>query len=109
MKVVVCRDVLFYLVVFMIDETMFARICNLSKLTIAPAEKAAFVNKLEAVLEWVDELSNINVADFENATDFHEQNDMLSDKTPDVGQMDNPLDNTEHTKLNMFLVPKVVE
>ncbi len=94
----------------MLTESDLEKVSNLAKIKIEPAEKAHFLEKLNQVFGWIDQLSKIDVSQI----DINNLKDMAS--TPeraDEPYMNNTreevLSNTKFKKFDMFCVPKVVE
>jgi aspartyl/glutamyl-tRNA(Asn/Gln) amidotransferase C subunit len=82
------------------------RICKLAKIRIDDQE---FVEKLNSVFEWIDQLSKIDVS----GVNLYDSGDIES--TPerqDVALMTNTRDdilsNSKHKEFSMFSVPKVI-
>lgn len=94
----------------MLSDKDLEKVSNLAKIKIFPDEKGKFLEKLNQVFGWIDQLSKIDVSQI----DINNLKDMKS--TPerrDEPRMDNTreelLSNTKFKKFDMFCVPKVVE
>ena len=94
----------------MLSDSDLEKVSNLAKIRIDPSEKDNFLEKLNQVFGWIEQLSKIDVSQ----VDINNLKDM--DTTPerlDEPCMDNTreelLSNTKFKKFDMFCVPKVVE
>ena len=93
-----------------LDDAKLQQLCKLAKLKIDDNEKEQFINRLNGVFEWIEQLtkidvSNVNVNDLSQADTTYERKD--------IPEMNNTreeiLSNTNNKDHNMFRVPKVVE
>ncbi len=94
----------------MLNITDLDKVCRLAKIKIDENEKDQFLNKLNQVFNWIEQLSKIDVSD----VDINDLKDM--EDTPerkDIPFMTNTkeelLTNSEYKKFDMYSVPKVVE
>lgn len=94
----------------MLNISDLDKVCKLAKLKINDDEKEQFLEKLDQVFNWIEQLSKIDVS----GVDINDLKDM--DTTPertDVPLMTNTreelLTNSKYKKFDMFSVPKVVE
>ena len=93
-----------------LDNEKLDKLCKLAKLKILDEEKEQFMSKMNTVLEWIEQLSKIDVSNVEI-------NDLSKDDSTyersDSPIMNNTkkeiLSNTKHKKFDMFCVPKIVE
>jgi aspartyl/glutamyl-tRNA(Asn/Gln) amidotransferase C subunit len=94
----------------MLSDADLEKICRLSKIKIADGKRSAFLNKLNQVFNWIEQISKIDVS----GIGLDDADDMSSTpERPDTPHMTNSraelLSNTKHQKFDMFSVPKVVE
>ena len=94
----------------MLNITDLDKVCRLAKIKIEESEKDLFLNKLNQVFNWIEQLSKIDVSDI----DINNLKDM--ENTPereDIPLMTNTkeelLSNSKYKKFDMYSVPKVVE
>lgn len=94
----------------MISNEEFAKVCHLARLSIPENDKSRFLDKLNSVFNWIDQLQKIDTSSVPE-----EQADELT-STPeriDVPILENTrqeiLSNTKYKKFDMFCVPKIVE
>ena len=94
----------------MLNISDLDKVCKLAKLKINDDEKEQFLEKLNQVFNWIEQLSKIDVS----GVDINDLKDM--DTTPertDIPLMTNTreelLTNSKYKKFDMFSVPKVVE
>lgn len=94
----------------MLNITDLDKVCRLAKIKIDESEKDLFLNKLNQVFNWIEQLSKIDVSD----VDINNLKDM--EDTPerkDIPLMTNTkeelLSNSKYKKFDMYSVPKVVE
>jgi aspartyl/glutamyl-tRNA(Asn/Gln) amidotransferase C subunit len=86
------------------------RISGLAKLKIPDDEKVKFLEKLNQIFGWMDQLAKIDVSgvdmnDLENMESTTERKDIAS-----IGNSkEDLLSNTEYKQFDMFCVPKIVE
>jgi aspartyl-tRNA(Asn)/glutamyl-tRNA(Gln) amidotransferase subunit C len=93
-----------------IDATTVRRIAHLARVAVADDEVEHLRGEINAILAFVEQLSEINVEGVEPMTSV---TPMAMKKRPDVvtdgGDADAVLRNAPATQNNYFLVPKVVE
>lgn len=94
----------------MLNISDLDKVCKLAKIKIEENEKDQFLDKLNQVFNWIEQLSKIDVSN----VDINNLKDM--DDTPE--RKDEPLmtntreellSNSKYKKFNMYSVPKVVE
>ena len=93
-----------------LDDKKLEQLCRLAKLKIEDNEKEQFLHRINGVLEWINQLSKIDVSNVEI-------NDLSQEDTTyerqDIALMNNTreevLSNTSNKDHDMFCVPKVVE
>jgi aspartyl-tRNA(Asn)/glutamyl-tRNA(Gln) amidotransferase subunit C len=93
-----------------IDATTVRRIAHLARVAVADDEVEHLRGEINAILAFVEQLSEVNVQGVEPMTSV---TPMAMKKRPDVvtdgGDADAVLRNAPATQSNYFLVPKVVE
>ena len=93
-----------------LDEGKLDKLCKLAKLKIADNEKDEFLTRINGVLNWIEQLSKIDVSNIE-INDLSQEDTTYERK--DIPVMNNTreeiLSNTTNKDHNMFRVPKVVE
>ena len=93
-----------------LDKDKLDQLCKLAKLTIKDDEKEQFISRLNGVLDWIEQLSKIEVANVDINDLSHED---TTYEREDVAIMHNTreeiLSNTNNKDHNMFCVPRVVE
>jgi aspartyl-tRNA(Asn)/glutamyl-tRNA(Gln) amidotransferase subunit C len=93
-----------------IDATTVRRIAHLARVAVADDEVEHLRGEINAILSFVEQLSEVNVDGVEPMTSV---TPMSMKKRPDVvsdgGNADAVLRNAPATENNYFLVPKVVE
>ena len=93
-----------------IDATTVRRIAHLARVAIADDEVEHLRGEINAILAFVEQLSEVDVTGVEAMTSV---TPMAMKKRPDVvtdgGDADAVLRNAPATENNYFLVPKVVE
>jgi aspartyl-tRNA(Asn)/glutamyl-tRNA(Gln) amidotransferase subunit C len=93
-----------------IDATTVRRIAHLARVAVADDEVEHLRGEINAILSFVEQLSEVNVEGVEPMTSV---TPMTMKKRPDVvsdgGNADAVLRNAPATENNYFLVPKVVE
>jgi aspartyl-tRNA(Asn)/glutamyl-tRNA(Gln) amidotransferase subunit C len=93
-----------------VDDKTVRRIAHLARVAIADDEVEHLRGEINAILAFVEQLSEVDVAGVEPMTSVTK---MMMKKRPDVvtdgGDADAVLRNAPATERNYFLVPKVVE
>jgi aspartyl-tRNA(Asn)/glutamyl-tRNA(Gln) amidotransferase subunit C len=93
-----------------IDATTVRRIAHLARLAVADDEVEHLRGEINAILAFVEQLSEVDVDGVEPMTSV---TPMVMKKRPDVvtdgGDADAVLQNAPSAERNYFLVPKVVE
>lgn len=94
----------------MLSDKDLEKVCKLARIKISSVEKDVFLEKLNQVFDWIEQLLKIDVSQ----VDINDLGDMRT--TPermDESYMNNTreelLSNTKFKKFDMFCVPKVVE
>jgi aspartyl-tRNA(Asn)/glutamyl-tRNA(Gln) amidotransferase subunit C len=93
-----------------VDATTVRRIAHLARVAVADEEVEHLRGEINAILAFVEQLSEVNVEGVEPMTSV---TPMVMKKRPDVvtdgGNADAVLRNAPATEHDYFLVPKVVE
>ena len=93
-----------------VDATTVRRIAHLARVAVADEEVEHLRGEINAILAFVEQLSEVNVEGVEPMTSM---TPMVMKKRPDVvtdgGNADAVLRNAPATEHDFFLVPKVVE
>ena len=93
-----------------VDDKTVRRIAHLARIAVADDEAEHLRGEINAILAFVEQLSEVNVTGIEPMTSV---TPMVIKKRPDVvtegGDVDAVLRNAPATENNYFLVPKVVE
>ena len=93
-----------------VDAQTVRRIAHLARIAVADAEVADLQAELNAMLAFVEQLSEVDVAGVEPMTSVTPMRlKQREDKVTDGGIADDIVRNAPATEDNYFLVPKVVE
>jgi aspartyl-tRNA(Asn)/glutamyl-tRNA(Gln) amidotransferase subunit C len=93
-----------------VDAETVRRIAHLARIAVADAEVADLQAELNAMLAFVEQLSEVDVAGVEPMTSVTPMRlKQREDKVTDGGIADDIVRNAPATEDNYFLVPKVVE
>jgi aspartyl-tRNA(Asn)/glutamyl-tRNA(Gln) amidotransferase subunit C len=93
-----------------VDSDTVRRIARLARIAVDDEELAAMAKELNALLAWVEQLSEVNVDSVPPMTSVVEQKlKMREDVVTDVGSAEDVLRNAPSSEEGFFLVPKVVE
>lgn len=93
-----------------VDATTVRRIAHLARIAVADAEVAGLQAELNAMLAFVEQLSEVDVADVEPMTSVIPMTlKQREDRVTDGGIADDVLRNAPAAENDFFLVPKVVE
>ena len=94
----------------MISDQEFNKVCRLAKLSIPEKNREQFLNKLNSIFGWIDQLKMIDTTSVDNTT--FDCTTSTTERT-DTPYMDNTrnelLSNTKNKKFDMFCVTKIVE
>ena len=93
-----------------VDATTVKRIARLARIRIEEAEVASYQNELNAILGFVEQLSEVDVEGVEPMTSvtpmaLRRRDDVVTDG----GYADKIVSNAPLSEDNLFMVPKVVE
>lgn len=93
-----------------VDETTVRRIARLARIKITDDEAKSLEGELSGILNWVEQLDEIDTAGVEPMTRVVAQNlKMREDKVDDGEMADAVLKNAPMVDDHYFVVPKVVE
>ena len=93
-----------------VDATTVRRIAHLARIAVTEAEVPHLQGELNAMLAFVEQLSEVDVAGIEPMTSVTPMRlKQREDKVTDGGFADDIVRNAPATEDNYFLVPKVVE
>ena len=93
-----------------VDENTVRKIAFLARLKIEDNKLQATKDEFNKILDWVDELNEINTDEVEELISVNEQSLRLRDDVVDDGnQREAILKNAPSAEFDYFAVPKVVE
>ena len=93
-----------------VDEGTVRRIAKLSRLAMEESRLKPMVAELNGLLDWVEQLKEVDVTGVPAMTSVVEQNlKMREDKVSDGGNADALMQNAPGGEDHFFVVPKVVE
>jgi aspartyl-tRNA(Asn)/glutamyl-tRNA(Gln) amidotransferase subunit C len=93
-----------------VDKDTVRRIAKLSRLAMDDAQAADMEKELNALLSWVEQLSEVNVDAVPPMASVVEQRlKMRDDVVTDGGHADDLMKNAPQAENHFFVVPKVVE
>lgn len=93
-----------------VDATIVRRIAHLARIAVAEEEVAGLQDELNAMLAFVEQLSEVDIEGIEPMTSVTPMElKQREDKVTDGGIADDILRNAPAAENHFFLVPKVVE
>jgi aspartyl-tRNA(Asn)/glutamyl-tRNA(Gln) amidotransferase subunit C len=93
-----------------VDTATVRRIAHLARIAVAEEEVEHLKVELNAILAWVEQLGEVDVAGVEPMTSVTPMKmKMREDKVTDGGIAEDVVRNAPASEENFFLVPKVVE
>jgi aspartyl-tRNA(Asn)/glutamyl-tRNA(Gln) amidotransferase subunit C len=93
-----------------VDETTVRRIARLARIKITDAEAKGLEKELSGILDWVEQLSQVDTDSIEPMTRVVAQDlKMREDVVTDGGRSDYIVANAPLSEDHFFVVPKVVE
>jgi aspartyl-tRNA(Asn)/glutamyl-tRNA(Gln) amidotransferase subunit C len=93
-----------------VDSKTVRRIAKLSKLALPEAREAPMVSELNGILDWVEQLKEVDIEGVPPMTSVVEQHlKMREDVVTDGGKADDLMINAPGGEDRFFVVPKVVE
>jgi len=93
-----------------VDQATVKRIAHLARIKIGDAEAAALEGELNAILKWVEQLGEVDVAGVEPMTSVQPMAlPRRVDDVTDGGYAQDVVKNAPRSEDNFFMVPTVVE
>lgn len=93
-----------------IDRTTVKKVATLSGIAISDEEVELFLPKLNNILEWVEQLNEVNTDNVKPMTSVVDMNTpMRADDVTDGDIQEDILANAPETVEGFFVVPKIVE
>jgi aspartyl-tRNA(Asn)/glutamyl-tRNA(Gln) amidotransferase subunit C len=93
-----------------LDKATVARIATLARIRVPESELEPLAAELSGILNWVEQLKEIDTSDVPPMTSVAEMTlPMRDDKVTDGGNRDGVLRNAPRAEKGFFAVPKVVE
>jgi aspartyl-tRNA(Asn)/glutamyl-tRNA(Gln) amidotransferase subunit C len=93
-----------------IDQKIVAKIANLARIKIPADEQALVAGELTKILDWVEQLNEVNVAGVEPLANVNDASlRARADVVNDGGRPEDILANAPASTADFFTVPKVVE
>ena len=93
-----------------VDKDMVARIAKLSRISVQKDKLVDFSLDLSNIIEWVDNLNEVNTSNIKPMTSIVETElSLREDKINDGNYQDKILSNAPESNEGFFVVPKVVE
>ena len=88
------------------DRLEFDRLCRISSLRIN--DESEMVATIDRIVTFLDKLKAVNVKGIDEFSNIKSM-PMRKDEPSDGGYVENLLQNAPDTRLNMFVVPKVID
>lgn len=93
-----------------IDEKTVTKIAKLSRIKIREDEKAHYMNEMNSILAFIEQLSEVNTDNVPIMTSVVKvKNPMREDKVTDGGYAKEIVANAPKSDFDCFVVPKVVD
>ncbi|MDH3661509.1 MAG: Asp-tRNA(Asn)/Glu-tRNA(Gln) amidotransferase subunit GatC [Alphaproteobacteria bacterium] len=93
-----------------LDEATVARIARLARIRIEPERRAALAGELSHILDWIEQLNEVDTDDVPPMTSVGEAKLALrADEVVDGDKVEKILANAPEQQDGHFVVPKVVE
>ncbi|MCC3860674.1 Asp-tRNA(Asn)/Glu-tRNA(Gln) amidotransferase subunit GatC [Pseudemcibacter aquimaris] len=93
-----------------VDKDTVAKIANLARIEVSDTELESTVGELNNILDWVEQLGEVNTDGVEAMTSVVEASlPRREDKVTDGGYRDQVLKNAPESEHGFFAVPKVIE
>ena len=93
-----------------VDEATVRRIARLARIKITDKEAAALKSELSGILEWVEQLNEVDVTGIEPMTSAVEMTlRRRADEVTDGEKADDVIANAPESDDHFFVVPKVIE
>ena len=93
-----------------VDAATVRRVAHLARISVEDSEAEALVGELNSILDWVEQLSEVNTDDVSPMTSVvHAQLPRRDDVVNDGDKQDAVLANAPDAQHGFYAVPKVVE
>lgn len=93
-----------------VDQKTVRNIARLARIAISDEEAAALESELSAILDWVEQLDEVDTDGVEPMTSVvHATMKQRNDEVTDGGYPDQIVENAPRRDNHFFVVPKVVE
>jgi aspartyl-tRNA(Asn)/glutamyl-tRNA(Gln) amidotransferase subunit C len=93
-----------------LDEATVARVARLARIAVPEAELAPLADELSRILEWIEQLNEVDTAGVPPMTSVVAMTLVLrADEVTDGGRVEDILANAPAREGDYFVVPKVVE
>lgn len=92
------------------DAKQIQGIARLARLNLSDTEKEKFAEDINGILNWVEQLNNVQVENIEPLTSINEEtNRMRSDEVTEGNLQTELTANAPETVMGFYVVPKMVE
>ena len=93
-----------------LDKATVARIAKLARIEVGEADQERLASELSGILDWVEQLGEVDTSDVPPMTSVVEMNlKARDDRISDGNRQDDVLKNAPKAAHGFFVVPKVVE
>ncbi len=93
-----------------LDSKAVAKIARLARIAVSEEEKAHFAKEISGILQWVEQLSEVNTDGVPLMTSVSQVKlPLRADAVTDGNQVDAILKNAPESDYGCFVVPKVME
>jgi aspartyl-tRNA(Asn)/glutamyl-tRNA(Gln) amidotransferase subunit C len=93
-----------------VDKNLLDQLAHLSRLTFSPDEEQAMIQDLNAIIDWVEELQEVDTTGVAPLTHISEEVNVLrKDAVSDQIAHEQALKNAPKRDSDYFRVPKVIE
>ena len=93
-----------------IDEDTVTKIAKLARIKIEDSEKAHYATEITAILDWVEQLQEVNTDNVDIMTSaVNMKLPIREDEETDGGYTEEILSNAPESEFDCFVVPKVVD
>jgi len=94
---------------FMVDKKSVERVVELARIKVTEEEKSSLSSQLSKIIDYIDKLKEVDVADTESMKDSHvERNIFREDKVNPFSLREEILNNSSSRQGDYFKVPKVI-
>ena len=92
------------------NEETVANVANLARLNLTDEQKQKFAGEVDGILNWVEQLQEVNVDGIEPLVSVTEQTDAIrADIVTDGGIQSDLMKNAPESAHGFYVVPKMVE